>query len=94
MALTTILKSEDIRRLGQDVSTKAGELRAMSDSIRTQVTRAEEFQGTSADNYDQFLAEWAAHQAKMIEAMEQASQLLLRLADNTEALDQGAFSAR
>ena len=75
----TVLKAEDIATLATTIKTKASDLQSQLDTLRTSVTRADEFTGTAANNYDEFLGQWSTHQAQMVASMNSAADLLQQL---------------
>ena len=91
-AAGTILKAEDIATLATTISNKASELQGQLNALRASVTRADEFFGTAANNYDTFLDQWSTHQTQMVDSMNGAANLLQQLSQNTQALSDGAFN--
>lgn len=92
MALTAKMTVADIAALAEKVLTNAHTLESTSNTVRQTVARSDEFQGTAANNYDSFLEEWGAHQAKMIEAMHGAANLLRTYSERLSEIDDGAFN--
>lgn len=92
MAFTATSSVSEITALVSKVNGAAVNTETALNQVRTSVSRANEFTGTAADNYDQFLAEWSHHQALMIESMRNAAQLLASYAERLSEIDDGAFS--
>lgn len=92
MSINAKMTVADISALADRVLSNAHTLEGTSNSVRQSVTRADEFQGTAANNYDAFLEEWSVHQAKMIEAMHGAANLLKTFAQRLDEIDDGAFN--
>lgn len=79
---------EGIELLATRVRHEHSELQARLTSLRTSCQRDENFTGTAADAYDNFLYHWDASQKQLLESLDGAATILMRLAELVRESDQ------
>lgn len=83
MAIGTNIPVEDLQALVHRIQSEASNLEGQLNALRTAVTRDQNFSGSAATKYDEFLTKWDANQKSMLEDIRSAGQILGSLADTT-----------
>ncbi len=94
MAFSAKSSVADIQALADKITMAASDVETSLTQLRASVARDNEFQGTAAINYDEFLAAWHSHQTQMIQSMRDASSMLTAYAQRLDEIDDGAFNTR
>jgi WXG100 family type VII secretion target len=84
---------EAIELLAGRLSTEQTKLASELSSLRSACQRDSNFSGSAAVKYDEFLAQWDAHQKGLLEALEGVGRILSQLATHLQQIDSAAAQA-
>ncbi|WP_431606708.1 WXG100 family type VII secretion target [Mycolicibacterium neoaurum] len=93
MSVGTNIPVERVEELAARVQREAGSLEASLNSLRSACQREENFTGSAAQRYDEFLTQWDQNQQALLQSIRGAGDILSRLASVVRENNDAAASA-
>jgi uncharacterized protein YukE len=88
MSLGTNLPVESIEQLAATVKQQSASMQSQLSTLRAQCQRDPNFAGNVAQRYDEYMTKWDASQRNLVEALDDAGNLLTQFSARLRELNE------